>query len=430
MLKRIFHIIIWVIVFFDGIIRLLELGPVMLRIVVPTLILSLLFMSYLNGIKRIPHLLLMLFLFVTIIVSGFINGIDALNIAYFITYIIFPLLYLVIIVSENNYKTLDTIKYTIIILYALQIPAVIIKYIMVGQTEYYVGTIHLSEGSLNAIIPMIAISYLFSKYLYTNNKQLLIYILLFVLFGLIGEKRALIFFLPFIIILLYAYYMILKKVNIYKGVGMALSACVLTFVIIYIIVRLNPTLTPEGKAGGSFDLKYVLEYTNNYERSGKTFEEMRRIDGIKYFIKYLYQSDPLTFLFGEGAGKILLLNDHIEDRPMMAHYGVRYGGRMGIIWLYLQIGIVGTLLFIFILIRMIYCVIKVNKNNYHSLAFLGIWTTVIIDILIYSNSSIRFFAVYGTLCFYYGIIYLDSIGKYRFNIRKHLILYAKLLDSK
>jgi len=63
-----------------------------------------------------------------------------------------------------------------------------------------------------------------------------------------------------------------------------------------------------------------------------------------------------------------------------------------------------------------------GNNNYHYLAFIGFWLSIILDTVIYSNSSITNFVIVGVLFFYYGIIYDEE--KYKNNT----ILREKMLN--
>lgn len=411
MIKKYLHIILWFIVFFYGIIELIDFYPIpIIRGLVPLIVIIL----FLNIIRKkrliIPHISIFLFFTFTCIISAIINNINLSNFIKFFNFFLIPYLYLIVIINENNLKLLKLIKKLILFLFFLQIPASIIKYILVGQSEEYIGTISVREGSLSTIIPMIAISYLFSQYLYRRNKINILFIVLFVLFGLIGGKRAIVFFVPSLIIFQYLVHNLFMKINFKYTLRNAVFALIIGSLLVYIMVRLNPSLTPEDKIGGSFDINYVLEYTEKYTAmdnplsSGKSKYKLRRIEGFLYFANYLYSQKPITFLFGEGAGK-LITGGKNESRPMVYYYNVRYGGRMGLIYLYLQIGLVGSILFLIMIIKMLNFVLKNRQDNYYFLAFVGFWFTIMLDISLYSKVSIVFFPIIGILFTSFAFLY-------------------------
>ena len=176
-------------------------------------------------------------------------------------------------------------------MFLLQIPASFIKYFLLGQSEKGgIGTLSLTGGSISAILPLFAIAYAFSAYLFNRKKIYLILILCFTMFGIIGAKRLIVLMIPIILLFtLFIFILKTKKINInliFKYVPIALLGGMFLF---YLGVRLSPTLNPDHKMMGKFDMNYAINYTLNYASSSdKSFTEMRRSEGLKYFTKYLY----------------------------------------------------------------------------------------------------------------------------------------------
>ena len=82
-------------------------------------------------------------------------------------------------------------------------------------------------------------------------------------------------------------------------------------------------------------------------------------------------------LFGEGAGK--LSESNLGVNPMAYYYGIRCGARMASAWIVLQIGLVGTFIYFFILLRMLLFVINTSGRIFQKLVFIGIFITIILD---------------------------------------------------
>jgi hypothetical protein len=179
----------------------------------------------------------------------------------------------------------------------------------------------------------------------------------------------------------------------------------------FFILKLIPTLNPENKIWGSFDPVYAVEYIERYTQIGQerysNLKEMRRYDGLKYFIGYLYNQSAMTFLLGYGPGHLLAskYNQLTGKNPLFERYGVRYGGRMGFIWIYMQTGILGIAVVSLLMIRIAIQIVKFRELNYHHIALFGMWMSIVFDTIIYSRVSVSMFAIIGTFYLYYGLIY-------------------------
>ena len=132
-------------------------------------------------------------------------------------------------------------------------------------------------------------------------------------------------------------------------------------------------------------------------------------------VNYLFNKDLKIILFGEGAGKLKAASGlDKEINPMKYYYDIKYGARMGIIWVFSQIGIVGTFLHLFLLFKMLLFTFKYQLKTYHNLAFFGIWLSIIIDLFTYSSVSLKLFIINGPFLFYLGLFYRDIKFKQNF----------------
>ena len=213
--------------------------------------------------------------------------------------------------------------------------------------------------------------------------------------------------IPLLIFILLIIQNYITKQSINKIISSIFKISIIGAFLIYIMIRLNPTLTPENEIGGSFDIEYVNNYILDYEKSNENEKkrgEISRSEGLVYFFNHVNKFEIENYLIGEGAGK-LLIN---EDNPMELFYKVRYGGRMGIIWLLLQIGIVGMGLCLSIYIRILYKTFKtalLNRDkliNIDNFILIGLILTFLWDTIIYSSSSIMYFIIPGLIFFQYA----------------------------
>ena len=232
------------------------------------------------------------------------------------------------------------------------------------------------------------------------------------IFSQIGGKRAVLIYLPLIMGTIYFYFVLIKKMNIIKIIKKSFSVILLSLVVIYSVIRLNPSFNKESKLGGSFDISYALNFVDYYNDNNDDLRDLSRPQALIYMFTYFVNQDLVTILFGEGAGKLTYASSElfVEDTktPIEQYYGIRYGGRMAIVWIVAQIGLVGSLIFFTILYRMLRRVLKQKVDDIHKMVFLGLWLSLILDIFTYSMVSLNYFVFNGVLFTYFGVIVRDQ----------------------
>ena len=414
-IRKYLHITAWIIFFFMGVIEIIGFNHKLFNLAALAAVALLFGLTILQKQFVVPYPgILVLLTAVTVISGPLLNGTSLVSSFYFFRQLILlQYLYLVIIVNEKDNRIIITISRLILVLFALQIPASLVKLILIGPMESYIGTISIREGSLTVLITLIAISYLFAKYLTSKNKILLLYMFMFIVFSQIGEKRALILFLPVVLSAIYLYYVRMINVKAVLLIKRGSLFFVIGVSIVYMIVRMNPTLNPEQKVGGSFDLDYALDYINEYNQPRMNLVDYTRLQSMAYFVEYLFSQDFITIMFGEGAGKLSTATIKTGEDPVYYNYGIRYGGRMGIVWVLMQLGLIGSILYLYLLVKMLFFVLKLKPVSYHNLAFLGIWVAILLDLMTYSMVSIRFFVINGSFFYYFGVFYRDAVHGYK-----------------
>lgn len=326
-------------------------------------------------------------------------------------FILSPYFYFLIIVNETDSSVIGKVKQYIISYVLLQIPVGIFRFITEGQHEGNAGTLTNDAGSISAILPAVVCAFLFSHYIFQKKNIYIILIICFILFGLIGEKRALFIFIPAVFLISYLIIFLKGKFHVnYSSIRMLSTIIVLVFLTFYSAIRLNPTLNPDDKIGGKFDIGYLIMYSQKYMSSeSKSFSEMRRMDSLIYFKTYMLNQSILTMLFGDGPGK--LISSKYADsysNLMLKHYHIRYGGRMGSIWILLQIGYCGLIVYVFMFVNFAKFVWKINNFDSKSLAFILMTIIFFIDIIFYSTVFIRYFFIMGTYMFLFAILYRNK----------------------
>ncbi len=310
------------------------------------------------------------------------------------------MLFLIIFVFSNSkfkqweyYKIDELISY----LFISQIFASLIKLIILKEpSEPYIGTMANVGGSQTTIFALIGSSYSILHFLYTKKPKFLLLTLLFLTFSVIGGKRATIFYFPIIYFLILYFFTKNYQIKLSYFYKQLVRAIIILPVIGYIMVILSPTLNKENKVGGSFNIDYVIEYSSGYitgDRYDTDF--ISRGDAPAYLFSKLYNISPVTFLIGNGAGHLVKskFNQDVigktSDEITESKYGVAYGARTSFLQIFLQVGLLGVISFLLIIISIIRAVKKL-KNNSNETTFYKIFTLVclmiyLIDFLTYSN---------------------------------------------
>ncbi len=414
--RKILHLTIWILYFTGGLFQIFEFYDNFFKTLSWMLIILLFLETFFYKIfnsKTIefPFLFWVISIGLICIISGqFLNEDINLNytLIFFRQIILLPYLYFLIIINERDIRIKISVFKMILMLFAIQLFAALIKLFVIGINEKYIGTISMYEGSLTTTITLVSISFLFSKYLYTKKSILLFLILLFIGFGVTGGKRATFLMVPIVLIILSIVYSYYEKIGISKLLKYVFSIIPFISVILYIVITFTPSLNPENKIGGSFDLNYAIKFAKDYELAEKK-TRLTRYEGLFFFYDQLSSQNSMIFLFGEGAGKLIQSSIGITNAvdSIDYHYGVIYGGRMGIIYIFMQIGILGTIVFLITLIKPLLFIIR-NYNGYNYLAFIGIWISFMMDTLFYSSSSLLYFAIFGTMFFYFAYLFHET----------------------
>jgi hypothetical protein len=164
----------------------------------------------------------------------------------------------------------------IFLLFILQVFASIFKLFSIGQYEEYAGTMIITNGSINTIFPLIAISFMVFAWFYLGRKRIyMLYSLGFVFMGWVGNKRGIYFYLIILIMLI-----LWKRFRDLRQ-GSFLPASVIRLIpvglilfagVFYLGVRLTPTLNPDRKVWGRYDSDFLATYLYTYnlmdERTG------------------------------------------------------------------------------------------------------------------------------------------------------------------
>ncbi|MFY0631400.1 MAG: hypothetical protein JXR05_13525 [Flavobacteriaceae bacterium] len=417
---RIFlHFILWTLVFLQGLIQTLQLPTFLYKVGIPAAVISLFIITNKKRKNQMPYFKYVLLILLISLLSFLINEIPLFNFIYFIMYLTLPYFYFIIILNERSDKLVKKIKSIVVIYILLQIPIGIINFILFGQYEGNAGTLTNNAGSVSAIFPAIISAYAFALFVMQRKIKYILVILGFFLFGLIGEKRAVTIFIPIVIFLVYLIPRIKqRKLFTAKTVSTFITIIILSGLAFYGAVRLNPTLNREGKIGGSFDYQFFVDYTKSYNEIGKhdDFSEMQRVEGFLYFNNYMLEAPTFVMLFGEGAGKLISsrYSKNTNANLMLEFYNVRYGGRMGFVWVLMQIGYLGVIVYLSMFVSFYKRVWRLKRFGANEIAFLVMSIILFLDTLFYSKVFIRYFYIIGVYMFLFALVIRNVNNKKQF----------------
>ena len=312
-------------------------------------------------------------------------------------------------------------------LFILQIVASVIKFISVGRMENIIGTLSYSSGTYSTLFPLIAISYLTSLYLlYKKQRTYLLLCLGFLFMAWVGGKRAIFFFLPVVLFIIYIFYKKVKKQLIYtKVLKIILPILICSSIIFYFGVRLSPSLNPEDKMWGSFNLNYLSDYL--YEYNFRSYQKNQmytgRGGGTQIVIKTLLNSsDKLVPLFGYGPSKLIGVSKYEGESLFKFHFIQII--ITGLSYFLLSVGILGSLsilLFYYWFGKQIYRFMQCDLNPYFKATAFGLFITTIIifiDFFFYSRAFVHsiqlnlvYFFLAGVLLKNESFIYTKDVNE-------------------
>lgn len=365
--------------------------------------------------KKIDRLLVYYTLYVLLVLySSFYNGSQLKDIVSYILYS-FPAVTAYMFIkrvhfSENEIYKLNRLVFWIML---FQIFASVIKLITWGTSEAVVGTIHFSGGSLNTLVPLLGIAMLISFYLIHGKRKIyLLGILGFIFMAWTGEKRGIYFYL--IILLTYVFFTfntIIKKIKIVKSMIFTMLIIPASVIILYVGARYAPTLNPENKIGGSFDIEHIYNYALVYSTQVDKYGLAGgRLSGLVSVFTSITGSDLKTKLIGSGASEIIGRTNRDDFNTIRKYQVSSLLGVNGWSTALISIGFLGAVLVVLFYWKIgsfAYGFMKTETDKYwKSIAYGLLLCTFVffLDLFTYSRSTYHSIPLNLGLLYFYGIL--------------------------
>lgn len=354
---------------------------------------------------------LIIFIFaslVSLVLPGSRSNI-VLFILFLMQYLELPLLFIAFVNMQFDAREQSLLTRLVVYLCVSQIFASIIKFFIIGVSEPYIGTMSVHEGGITTIFSLAGFASAIGVYFISHKNKFLWMALGFVIFAIVGAKRASVFYIPLMYIVTLLFYKLMgdRKVHIGRYV---VSGLLLVPVLFYFMARVNPSFNPERKVWGTFDLAYILDYSDAYlggeMDSNQTYQSIGRGNAFAYIHQQVNSERFSHILFGNGAGELIqsafnpniILANNSTELYTLKQYGVGYGFAPGYLRLLVQIGYVGTFAYVFFFVVILFRLLSKNKmlfrltssNAYRAMALCSIVCCfVVLFIFIqYSNSAI------------------------------------------
>jgi len=428
-----FYIIVCIIIlsFIKGVLELSGIPETFLQLSIDTLIILLSFVAFIRILKLkktiFPALTIIILLLLTILLSFLVTDVTSLHLMLFIkrfgVYILFFYSLFNIKLSEKQKKKIVSL---FIFMFIIQIPAAIIKLLVLGGTlEKIVGTMSVMEGSLATTMPLLAISYLIVFYLDSPKLKYIILILSFIGIGLVSNKLGILFYVMFLFIYL-SYLFASPKFYFpnFKFFKKMTIMSIYLLIIFSLFVTLNPRANPEHKVGGSIDIEFLQNFVENYQ----TLDLDTGVEGDGRFeapfvaLKRLSDKGIVSLLFGFGPGDIVKSSLTAYENPLLEKYNIGYGGRLGVVWMLMQIGILGTVFFVlfhFYIFKRLYRMYQTKEYDKFSkniiLTVLGFSALFFIDFFTYSAEMMMSPGV--TITYFFAVYYVFTLKKQSYFIK-------------
>ena len=349
--------------------------------------------------------------FLTALASWLYNGNGLLGLGLFYRLMLmFYLFYLALMnlqMRESEIRLLDRL---IAILFLIQIPASFVKFALIGMKEGQgVGTMSVQSGSLTTVFTIVALPAAFGFYLVHRRRAYLAAMVGFFLFGFIGEKRGIVFFLPLMLMCVLFFYLkyyakrrrlAISTLTLKYGFLAVVVACVA----LYVTARGIYSLNPDGRAGGRFAPGFLWDKAVVYSTRADEYIHIAnpvirahavvygRLAGPKQAVAVACQKGVGNALLGFGPGcaiesSLIAVDDYHE--MIAIEYGI---GKhlVGLPWLFLQTGLLGSLSLLalygsfFALGLRKMRVARTPGDNALALAFLTVNIALAVDFFVYS----------------------------------------------
>lgn len=358
-----------------------NVGPPLTKAMFVLLILVLLMKARIRGISKKEQSVLWLFIVFTVLffLNYILNQISLIW-AFYQYYKYFLPVALYYAIKGLNLNNNENVYYSHLVIKLLwfQIAFSVVKLLVLGFRENIIGSLSNTGGGIGiGYAIMGTIMYWTMRGQNLKGKDWW-FVALLLIIPIASNKRAIWFLYPIIISLL-----MLNRIS-RQTLRKIASVIILIPIIVYFGFRLNPTLNPEKRLWGSFNMEYAFDYVLSY--SGASEEKLsgdyaQGRWGASSAILSNTLRDPFSreSLLGFGRERAGRTGDEFRGED----YGLMRGTMISALGIMIvQMGWLATLLIISVFLRLIYTI--PDRKIARIVAFYVLWDTIF-----YSGSMIN-----------------------------------------
>lgn len=268
---------------------------------------------------------------------------------------IIPFCYVLIFVNvlrfRKKYLSIENMFHNLLI---AQIIFCMAKILLLGNVNTYVegwvGSITgYAGGAAGTTFPLLGLLWLASHTRMKLNRKTLLFACGLLFIGFATAKRAVWFLFPLLFVILYFYYNPIRY--LIKKLPVVIIISVLFF---YCGARLMPSLNPDNRIGGRFDVEYVFDYAFQYSAGSEEdiVEGEGRLGAVKWMINQFSTNDESVFV---GLGTDYVYSPKEGTYTDSSYYqGISSRGAItGVVMHFMAFGLIGVLLFLFYVLSML-----------------------------------------------------------------------------
>ncbi|BBO82763.1 hypothetical protein DSCO28_33290 [Desulfosarcina ovata subsp. sediminis] len=250
-----------------------------------------------------------------------------------------------------NKKQIVLINKFLFLLFIIQLPVVAYKFSIQGFAEENIGTYAIKGGGLTTMIPIVAIAYMMAWYfLVKRSNWYIILSVCFILWGIVGQKVALLFLFPITFFCLY-YILIIRNSGFHfvRDISLSTTILLMSAVVVAAFIYTEPRLNRERTIGGKIDFNYAFNNASKYTTSELPTDARfgaGRTATTKLAIKQLVNDGFNNFVFGYGPGamtpSVLNKSNRYDSRlwKISGSYGIT-----GLVYIWIEYGVFAVFLF-------------------------------------------------------------------------------------
>lgn len=358
---------------------------------------------------KTPGLLIFLALIISYLISALLESSSLLTSIYFARYIILGYCFFIAVCNMTiTDEMIRDIFYLLVLFILIQIGISIIKFATFGITESYIGTMTVHSGTIGTLVPLVIVIYFLCLYFQFDHKIKYLWISLgSLLIAFSSAKRAFWFIVPFYFLLIIQNRRkkSLQSFRFFPKIYEVIIAGLFAMVIIYLGGRLLPSLNPEGRIGGTFNINYMLNYINNYNFESRNEQSFGRAASFVTIYERFKHESTLRQLFGYGTG---IIKGYARGDGRLESFGI-YGAITGFTFYLIQVGYIGSFLlfffYLFLTIRLIRSFKKEKDAFWKSMILGTIFFSFLfyVDFFFYSVSFVHNYLISISFFFFTAI---------------------------